>query len=40
MLRVSETVKIEGKSKKAGFLDILLGKLGTSLLGNLLTDKG
>ena len=27
------------KKKKKGFLEILLGTLGASLLGNLLTDK-
>ena len=28
------------KSKKGGFLSMLLGTLGASLLGNLLTGKG
>ena len=27
------------RTKKKGFLEILLGTLGASLLGNLLTDK-
>ena len=37
---VSETIKNETKEHRGGFLDILLGTLGTSLLGNLLTVKG
>ena len=35
----SETIKNEGK-QKGGFLGMLLGTLGASLLGNLLTGKG
>ena len=37
---VSETIKNEAKEQIGGFLRILLGTLGASLLGNLLTDKG
>ena len=37
--RVSETIKNEGKEQKGGFLGMLLGTLGVSLLGNLLTGK-
>ena len=37
---VSETIKNEAKEQKRGFLRMLLGTLGTSLLGNLLTGKG
>ena len=37
---VTETFKNETKEQKGGFLSMLLGKLGASLLGNLLTDKG
>ena len=37
---VSETVKNETKEQKGGFLSMLLGTLGASLLGNLLTGKG
>ena len=37
---VSETIKNEAKEQKAGFLRMLLGTLGASLLGNLLTGKG
>ena len=37
---VSETIKSEAKEQKRGFLGILLGTLGASLLGNLLTGKG
>ena len=38
--RVTETVKNETKEQKEGFLSMLLGTLGASLLGNLLTGKG
>ena len=37
---VRETIKNEAKEQKGGFLSILLGTLGASLLGNLLTGKG
>ena len=37
---VTETVKNETKEQKGGFLIMLLGTLGASLLGNLLTGKG
>ena len=37
---VSETIKNEAKEQKGGFLRMLLGTLGASLLGNLLTGKG
>ena len=36
----SETIKNESKEQKGGFLSMLLGILGASLLGNLLTGKG
>ena len=35
-----ETIKNEPKEQKGRFLSMLLGTLGTSLLGNLLTGKG
>ena len=38
--RVTETVKNEEKEQKWGFLSMLLGKLGGSLLGNILAGKG
>ena len=38
--RVSETIKNEGKEQKEGFLSMLLGTLGESLLGNILAGKG
>ena len=38
--RVTKTIKNETKEQKGGFLSILLGTLGASLLGNLLTGKG
>ena len=37
---VSETIQIEAKKQKEGFLTMLLGTLGASLLGNILTGKG
>ena len=37
---VTKTIKNETKKQKSGFLSMLLGTLGASLLGNLLTGKG
>ena len=37
---VTETVQNEVKEQKGGFLSILLGTLGASLLGNILTGHG
>ena len=37
---VTKTVKNESKEQKGGFFSILLGTLGATLLGNLLTGKG
>ena len=37
---VSETINNESKKQKGGFPGMLLGTLGASLLGNLLTGKG
>ena len=37
---VTEIVQNEVKEQKGGFLSMLLGTLGASLLGNLLTGKG
>ena len=37
---VTETIKNETKKQKGGFLSMLLGNLGASLLGNLLSGKG
>ena len=36
----SETIKNEAKEQKLGFLVMLLGTLGASLLGSPLTGKG
>ena len=36
----SKGIKNKAKEQKGGFLCMLLGTLGASLLGNLLTDKG
>ena len=37
---VTKTIKNEAKEQKGGFLSMLLGTLGASLLGNLLAGKG
>ena len=36
---VNKTIENEAKEQKGGFLGMLLGTLGASLLGNLLTEK-
>ena len=36
---VSETIQNEAKEQKGGFLSMLLGTLGASLLGNILASK-
>ena len=36
---VTETIQNEAKEQKDGFLSILLGTLGASLLGNILAGK-
>ena len=38
--RINQTVQNEAKEQKGGFLGMLLGTLGASLLGNLLASKG
>ena len=40
MKGVHKTIKNQLKEQKCGFLSMLLGTLGVSLLGNLLTRKG
>ena len=37
---VSETIRNESKEQKGGFISVLLGTLGVSLLGNMLAGKG
>ena len=37
---VSETIQNEAKEQKGGFVSMLLGTLGASLFGNILTGKG
>ena len=37
---VTDTIRNEVKEQKGGFISMLLGTLGASLLGNLLTRKG
>ena len=37
---VTKTVQNEVKGQKGGFLSMLLGTLGASLLGNILTGRG
>ena len=38
--KVSETVQNEAKEQKGGFLSMLLGTSGASILGNILAGKG
>ena len=37
---VTKTIKNETKEQKGGFLSMLLGTLGATLLGNVLSGKG
>ena len=37
---VTKTVQNEAKQQKGGFLSMLLGSLGVSLLGNILAGRG
>ena len=37
---VSKTIQNEAKEQRGGFLSMLLGTLGASLLGNILAGKG
>ena len=37
---VTKTIENETEEQKGGFLSLLLGTLGASLLGNVLTGKG
>ena len=37
---ITETVKNEVKGQKDGFLSMFFGKLGASLLGNMLAGRG
>ena len=37
---ITKTIKNETKEQKRGFLSMLLGTLGASLLGHLLAEKG
>ena len=37
---ITKTIKNEKKEQKGGFLSILLGTLASSLLENMLSDKG
>ena len=38
--RITKTIEIETKEQKRGFLEMLLGTIEASLLGNMLTRKG
>ena len=38
--RVTKIIKNEVKEQKGGFFSMLLGTLGASFLGNLLSEKG
>ena len=37
---ITKTIQNETKEQKGGFLGMLLGTLGASLLGNMITGKG
>ena len=37
---ITKTIQNETKEQKRGFLGMLLGTVGASLLGNMLTEKG
>ena len=37
---VNKTIQNKAKEQKGGFLSMLLGTLGASLLGNILAGKG
>ena len=37
---ITQTIEIDTKEQKCGFLRMLLGTLGGSLLGNVLSGKG
>ena len=37
---ITKTIEYETKEQNGGFLGMLLGTLGASLLGNMLADKG
>ena len=37
---VSETIQNEAKEQSGGFVSMLLGTLGATLLGNILAGKG
>ena len=37
---ITKTIENETKNQKGGFLGILVGTLGASLFGNMLTGKG
>ena len=37
--RITKTIENETKEQKGGFLGMLLGNLGASLFGNMLTGK-
>ena len=40
LIEVTKTIKNETKEQRGVFLSMLLGTLGASLLGNVLTGKG
>ena len=40
MKGTSKTIQNEAKEQKGGFISMLLGTLGASLLGNILAGKG
>ena len=40
LIEIAKTFKSDTKEQNGGFLEVLLGPLGASLLGNMLTGKG
>ena len=40
LLKITKTIGNEKKEQKSGFLEMLIGTSGASLLGNMLADKG
>ena len=40
LLKITKTIENEKKEQKSGFLEMLIGTSGASLLGNMLADEG
>ena len=39
-MKITKTIENEKKEQKSGFLEMLIGTSGASLLGNMLADEG